>query len=84
MEQLSQAALQKLARDLKDLQANAIDGVKVWGQGSTQPVAADRLNPAGRCPTCPPSLAMFSIAAAVAAANALLFAPSPLPAGAVE
>jgi hypothetical protein len=29
MEPLSQAALAKLARDLKDLQQNAIDGVKV-------------------------------------------------------
>lgn len=29
--ELSQAALQKLAKDLKDLQANAIDGVKVRG-----------------------------------------------------
>lgn len=29
MEHLSHAALQKLAKDLKDLQANAIDGVKV-------------------------------------------------------
>ena len=31
MEPLSQAALAKLARDLKDLQQNAIDGVKVGG-----------------------------------------------------
>lgn len=38
MEQLSQAALQKLARDLKDLQANAIDGVKVGRQGHVRPV----------------------------------------------
>lgn len=41
---LSQAALAKLARDLKDLQANAIDGVKVGGSRPTASV--------GMCPRC--------------------------------
>ena len=33
MEALSNSALSKLARDLKDLQQNAIDGVKVGAAG---------------------------------------------------
>ncbi|KAL4444946.1 hypothetical protein ABPG77_003996 [Micractinium sp. CCAP 211/92] len=48
MEQLSQAALQKLARDLKDLQANAIDGVKVLlNDDNLADIQAEYEGPAG-------------------------------------
>lgn len=48
MEQLSQAALQKLARDLKDLQANAVDGVKVLlNDDNLADIQAEYEGPAG-------------------------------------
>lgn len=72
MEQLSQAALQKLARDLKDLQANAVDGVKVQGRahraGRAMYVRAPRL--AAHSHFC--KEAMFAIAATSASLQVLL------------
>jgi len=72
---LSQAALGKLARDLKDLQANAIDGVKV---GGSQPTHKRGDGPTcSELPACQPVAAaeMFGIrpsAATAAAAQVVL------------